>query len=340
MDALPQLRKQARNADLTPKEKQGLLELVQELEPILGQEVRCKAGRKKSSTPGLPKFMNRIVPRQNLEEDGNAQAHHWLLRRVLGLTCLALGIAGALDIRAESSAVPFAWPEITCQTRPWTYWWWMGSAVAATNLTGELERYREAGLGGVHIIHGAKGFEAKFIDYLSPKWMEMLADTVTEAKRLGMGVDMTAGTGWCFGGPQGTDQEANASVVIKTFAVQAGGRLSERHYSKAIQSLVASSSEGKCVELTDRSGADGSAHWSPDSGAWQVHAVSQQPSGQKVKRAASGGQGRMLNLIYPEAMRHFLSRFDDAFPRSTGPRPRAMYHDSYDYKYYELVQLP
>ena len=46
------------------------------------------------------------------------------------------------------------------------------------NLTHELERYRDAGLGGVHIIpiYGTKGYEAKNIPYLSPKWIEMLPE--------------------------------------------------------------------------------------------------------------------------------------------------------------------
>ena len=52
----------------------------------------------------------------------------------------------------------------------------MASAVDPDNLSRELERYRQAGLGGVHIIpiYGAKGFESRYVDYLSPKWMELL----------------------------------------------------------------------------------------------------------------------------------------------------------------------
>ncbi len=83
------------------------------------------------------------------------------------------------------------------QTRPWAYWWWMGSAVEQTNLTRELHRYRDAGLGGVHIIpiYGAKGFEEKFIPYLTPEWMAMLDYTIKQADRLDLGVDMTTGSG-------------------------------------------------------------------------------------------------------------------------------------------------
>src|ERR1700690_3959477 len=107
---------------------------------------------------------------------------------------LALGILlffGATN-STPAAADPLAWPQITSQTRPWAYWWWMGSAVDKTNITKELQRYHDGGLGGVHIIplFGAKGWESNYVRYLSPQWMERLVDTVTEAHRLGMEVDM------------------------------------------------------------------------------------------------------------------------------------------------------
>src|SRR5579863_830569 len=130
-----------------------------------------------------------------------------------GLLLAATTAAFSLSLRAADD--PFAWPPITAQTKPWAFWWWMGSAVDKTNLTKELTRYQAAGLGGVHIIpiYGAKGFESKYINYLTPEWMEMMGWSVSEARRMGMDVDMTTGTGWCFGGPQVTDDEANASVI-------------------------------------------------------------------------------------------------------------------------------
>src|ERR1035437_10026572 len=133
--------------------------------------------------------------------------------------------------QAESASTgPLAWPAVTREMKPGAYWWWHGSAVDSTNLTRELERHQAAGLGAAHIvpIYGTRGFEGRFIDYLSPKWMEILGHTVTEARRLGMNVDMTTGTGWCFGGPQVTDAEATARVVVKTYDVAAGASLPEK----------------------------------------------------------------------------------------------------------------
>ena len=90
------------------------------------------------------------------------------------------------------------WPNITHMCKPWTYWWWMGSAVDSSNITRNLKEYSAAGIGGVHIIpiYGVKGYEDTYIPYLSLEWMDMLAHTVKVAERHGMGVDMTTGTGW------------------------------------------------------------------------------------------------------------------------------------------------
>ena len=232
-------------------------------------------------------------------------------------------------------ANPDNWPVITREQRPWAYWWWMGSAVDRANITKELQRYRDAGYGGVHIIpiYGAKGWETNYIRYLSPQWMEMLNHTVAEANRLDLGVDMTTGTGWCFGGgPNVTEAEGNANVVVKTFDVAEGKPLAEKVDAKQTHTLMAFSPEGKAVDLTKKIRADGSVDWTAKNGDWKLYAVSQKFSGQKVKRPALGGEGPMLNLLYPDAMKKFLSPFEQAFEKYEGAKPRAQYHDSYEYK--------
>ena len=41
------------------------------------------------------------------------------------------------------------WPAVKQETKPWARWWWEGSAVDKKNLTGNLEDYKLAGLGGL-----------------------------------------------------------------------------------------------------------------------------------------------------------------------------------------------
>ncbi len=195
----------------------------------------------------------------------------------LRTACLAIAIAHSLS--APAADAPSPWPGVTRECRPWAYNWWMGSAVDRENLARELRRYREGGLGGVHIvpIYGVKGAEARDIPYLSPRWMEMLAFTIDEASKLDLGVDMTSGSGWCFGGPPITKELAGQKAVVTNGAIVAAAA-------------------------------------SP-----------------KVKRAAPGGEGFMLNPFHADAMKTFLAWFTAPFETPGAPRPRAMYHDSYEY---------
>ncbi|MBS1663026.1 MAG: glycoside hydrolase family 2 protein [Bacteroidetes bacterium] len=129
-----------------------------------------------------------------------------------------------------ASAQELRWPAVTSQARPWTRWWWMGSAVDRKNLTWNLEEYKAAGLGGMELtpIYGVKGYEGRFIDYLSPAWMDMFGYTLSEAKRLGLGLDMSTGTGWPFGGGPLIDSSyACREIFYKIFVVHSGGRLGD-----------------------------------------------------------------------------------------------------------------
>ena len=140
----------------------------------------------------------------------------WCRAGVFSALLLSAGVACTA---AEGGA---SWPVADATCKPWAYNWWLGSAVDKANLTRELTRYRDAGLGGIHIIpiYGVKGAEARNIPYLSPKWMEMLAFAVREGKRLGLGVDMTTGTGWCFGGPNITPDMGGQAIKVSETGVE------------------------------------------------------------------------------------------------------------------------
>ncbi|MDI9873977.1 glycosyl hydrolase [Flectobacillus rivi] len=165
--------------------------------------------------------------------------------------------------------------------KPWAYWWWMGSAVDEAGIRKNLQDYAQAGFGGLHIIpiYGVKGNDANNIDFLSPKWNQMLAFTVKEAKNLGLGIDMTMGTGWPFGGKQVSEKDA-----AKTFEIV--------------------SENGK-------------------------NSVKVLPTKQKVKRAAPGGEGFVLDHFSKEALDHYMKPFQTLF-QSSEYGVRALYNDSYE----------
>ncbi|ODS80796.1 MAG: hypothetical protein ABS46_13270 [Cytophagaceae bacterium SCN 52-12] len=119
------------------------------------------------------------------------------------------------------------WPEITRESKPWTRWWWMGSAVDSSGLSYSLQEYSKAGLGGVEItpIYGVEGYEEKFLSFLSPKWMNMLEYTVRTADRLGLGVDLAQTSGWPFGGPWVKPADACKYFVHTTYVLNENERL-------------------------------------------------------------------------------------------------------------------
>jgi hypothetical protein len=241
------------------------------------------------------------------------------------LVALAAGPAGA----AEPD--PLAWPAIVAEHRPWTRWWWLGSAVDKENLTRSLEEFKQAGIGGVEIcpIYGAKGHEEKFIDFLSPHWVEMLAHTTTEGKRLGLGVDLTTGTGWPFGGPTVTADDASARAVLKSYTVAGGKTLTERLPEGKLRALVAVSG-GERIDLTANV-KGGALDWTAPPGEWKLYAVAQQGPVMKVKRAAPGGVGNVLDPFSSAKLDRYLGGFDKALATFKAPLPRAHFHDSYEY---------
>jgi hypothetical protein len=121
------------------------------------------------------------------------------------------------------------WPAITQQTKPWTRWWWQGSAVNKKDLSYNMQLYKEAGLGGMEItpIYGVKGYENQFISFLSPEWMQVLDYTMAEGKRLDLGIDLANATGWPFGGPWITEADASKAIYCKTYQLSSGDELKE-----------------------------------------------------------------------------------------------------------------
>ncbi len=256
------------------------------------------------------------------------------LSLLLGFGCNSLHsfAASAAVGASDFSNEPLSWPAPGKESHPWTRWWWLGSAVDQTNLTRLLTEYQAAGLGGVEIcsIYGAHGYENQFIDFLSPKWMEMLAHTTREAKRLGLGVDLTTGTGWPFGGPFVSDQDASARVVLKKFELSGGSKLNEAMPRGQLRCLRAVAGDGRQIDLTSRV-AGGKIAWTAPEGQWRVYAVLQLGPVQKVKRAAPGGVGNVLDPYSVEALNRYLAHFDDAFAHYDGLMPRAFFHDSFEY---------
>ena len=136
---------------------------------------------------------------------------------ILWCFLINFGIANAQHSR-------YSWPEVKKESKTWTRWWWMGSAVEKKHITRSLITFQKAGIGGVEIepIYGVKGQEEKFINFLSPKWIDMLVHTVKMADSLKMGVDLTLGTGWPWGGSDLSSVDAAKRLLVRKVQLKKG----------------------------------------------------------------------------------------------------------------------
>lgn len=231
------------------------------------------------------------------------------------------------------SAQNIAWPEVTTEAKPGARWWWMGSAVDAANLTRNLEAYSKAGMGTMEVtpIYGVQGNDANEIQFLTPGWMQMLRHTESEAARLGMKIDMNTGTGWPFGGPEVGIEDAACKLLIEEYTLKGGERLKakievtdekQRPYAKlcklmAFRVLTDASTPKeqkavRCYDLTSKI-ENGKLVWKAPKGEWRLIAAFVGKTFQKVKRAAPGGEGYVMNHFSAKAVSNYLNRFERAF---------------------------
>ena len=178
------------------------------------------------------------------------------------------------------------WPTPLPEAKAGTRWWWLGSAVDRQGLEWNLGEYARTGIGAVEItpLYGVKGNEKNELSFLSPEWMQALKMVEDISKKNGIEVDMNCGTGWPFGGPTVSLEEAACKAIFKDTVINGEHRID--------------------VQIGRTK--------------------------QKVKRAAPGGEGWVVDHFDKNAVKHYLDRFEQAFASSGVPYPHTFFNDSYE----------
>lgn len=220
--------------------------------------------------------------------------------------------------------------------KPWTRWWWMGSAVDRVNISHELKLYEKAGFGGVEIapIYGTKGVEDKYIPYLSKEWKGMLKFTTDQAKILGLGVDMNLGTGWPYGGPQVDIRHAATKMVIDEIELKKGDKLQfplkpkdKQQTFFQLQALRAFKDNGDEINLDTCINGSRSVWKAPQN--VKLIALFSGRTKQLVKRAAPGGEGLTLDHLGKESVAEYFNYYSKAFNEEE-LKVRSFFNDSYE----------
>src|SRR5690606_37830292 len=89
---------------------------------------------------------------------------------------------------------------------PYTRWWWPGNDVSKQELKREVNLFVENGFAGVEIqpltvgINPESSRSEKIYSWDTPSFYSHINTVMKEARKLGLMVDLNAGSGWPMGG--------------------------------------------------------------------------------------------------------------------------------------------
>ena len=269
--------------------------------------------------------------------------------RLAALLCTVYSLLAAGQQAKEPEHSPsitalresFAHPPDDC--RIMVRWWWFGPSATNPELKRELEEMKAAGIGGVEIAtlyplaldDPETGFHN--YDFVSDEHLEHLRFAADEARRLGLRMDVTLGSGWPFGGPHIPVNEAAGGLRVEAVPVAAGTTSVQvpalEAGEKLMAAFIAPAQEasadlkqakplalpmGPRLEVADGAGAER-----------RVLFFISSRTGMMVKRPAAGAAGFVLDHYDSAAIANHLHAVGDRLLSAFGDHPPyAVFSDS------------
>jgi hypothetical protein len=268
------------------------------------------------------------------------------------LRCRALRLAGALQIIVLLLSVAGS---LTAQTlndlqrgfehppddaKIMMRWWWFGSSVTKPELEREMRLMKQGGIGGFEVqatyplLPDDPAAGIKNLPYLSDDFIDALRFVSAKSKELGLRMDLTLGSGWPYGGPSVSIDDAAAMLRTERVKVQPGTRRVSIPSAMPGEKLLAAflaRTDGPTVVASELADFKDGAVLLPviGEGTWEVFFFTAGRTGMQVKRPAVGAEGYVLNHLDATATAHYLKNVGDrlmqAFPTE---RPHAVFCDS------------
>jgi hypothetical protein len=276
-----------------------------------------------------------------------------VFRELLRCETLAFICAGAVAAASAQNSIPplndggdistlhdsFAHPPDDC--RIMVRWWWFGPSATNPELQRELEQMKAAGIGGVEIAtlyplaldDPATGFHN--YDFVSDEHLDHLRFAAQEARRLGLRVDVTLGSGWPFGGPSIPATQAAGALRVESVSIAAGAA------SVAVPALEAGE-KLMAVFIAPAAGSnlkDAKALPMPTSARLEISGRTDADrrvlffissrTGMMVKRPAAGATGFVLDHYDQAAIENHLHAVGERLLSAFGDHPPyAVFSDS------------
>jgi len=219
-------------------------------------------------------------------------------------------------------------------------WWWFGTAVEKPEILRELQQMKADGIGGVELAFvypqvlddPAKGLIND--PFVGPAMLDSVRYAQSEARKLGLRVDVTLGSGWPYGGPATTLEEA--ATRLRTIEIPLPANVTTLPKLKlaegeSIISISLVNGEPKHWDATSaqtfnpNETSNISASSKPRTALFFISSHTRQ----QVKRAAAGSEGWVLDPFSHQAVATHLKAVAAPLVKSFGSTPPyAVFSDS------------
>jgi hypothetical protein len=114
---------------------------------------------------------------------------------------------------------------------PYTRWWWPGNDVDKEEVRREIKMFADNGFAGVEIQPFTTGInpESPRLNYIyswdSPAYYSNLIETLHEARKVGLIVDLNAGSGWPMSSPNLLPSESILSLMVVDTVINSEGNV-------------------------------------------------------------------------------------------------------------------
>jgi hypothetical protein len=235
----------------------------------------------------------------------------------------------------------FAHPPDDC--RIMMRWWWFGPSAEKPEIERELKQMKAAGIGGVEMATlyplALDDQSRQFHNYpfLSDEHIVNIHFAAETARKLGLRVDVTLGSGWPFGGPHIPVSHAAGELRVEAVFAPAGTasvpvppiESGERTIAAFLVPGTGANLDLKLTKKLPLSSGLRLALNYPASADRTVLLFIASRTGMMVKRAAEGAQGLVLDHYDSAAIQNHLKTVGDRLLSAFGEHPPyAVFSDS------------
>ncbi len=266
--------------------------------------------------------------------------NHPLTTKIATTISLAIALSTPLFSQSSIDNLRNNFQNPPADAKPMMRWWWFGTAVEKPEILRELKQMQTDGIGGVELAFvypqvvddPSKGLINH--PFLSPEMLDAVHYAQSEARKLGLRVDVTLGSGWPYGGPATTLEEAATRLRTLEIPLPANATTLPQPKLAEGESIISISlvngepkhwdaATAQTIKPSEISNIPTSA--TPRTALFFI----QSHTRQQVKRAAIGAEGYVLDPFSHQAVATHLKAVGEPLVKAFGPTPPyAVFSDS------------